>query len=904
MSSNISDTKAGQADAQTSSFAKISNVWDTVKPNIEGAANSAVRRGKEWYQVSWLPTSLRGHKFRHTSLADPSSSIRLLKIEPGQASDVIRVSLHVVSLRDNPKYTALSYKWEKDSLINGFSERYLTSPEADEGLLDALKRYMRSPKQAYSSKAADEGIEKLFEEQSESDEEESDEKESDEEEGDEEESDEENSPKYIICDGRRKGIQANLYDALVQLRKSPKAEFYWMDAICLVQKKCDEKKAQLRIMGDIYRCAELVVVWLGQCPIFISPGIKTMLSTGMTTVLPYYHGYAQLGQQAPQTKSVDVRNTLLVMSMFYLATRGWFGRLWVLQEILLAREAVFMLGEHQMDQGTVLAAINWNGGLQEGEAVMGGTEELRCHYESMARYFTPHRTDTVLGENRNMEGLHDDYGVVGNWFLIYYTVLKYIPTSMLSPRPLFRQGYRWTLEQFLVACNARDWGKVVDFVIGGLSLILPESLKINQAIQVDEPAPPPLPPRPGNLEQAMVRRPQSGNVPKVNKGRLWSSLDEHLDAKAPELFLNLAACLLSQPHEVGLLSVAAMFGNPLSERPTWIPHPELPREQGGEAFAMQSGKAFAACTELSLEPEISSDGRSLSLHAAKLDTIEHKGPLVPLLPTPEIVLEYLEFALKLPKIDHFTGQPGIVAFAHASIGGSWGGQHPPPLEAANGFYYFLADIIRDLISKGKKQGNKKPQAVPPRPAASSQPNDTGGQQQPPSQDQVAKITKTYQALTKAYPGQPWPPLKNEAFSKDQDALSGRYAAAVSLAVMSGGRRLFITRGGCIGLGPNLLKEDDTVMLVPGFYVPYIFTSIDEHLRRKAERLLGKLRDIEAKGGSNKEQVEGMQAKLQELQDRMGTQDAWRLVGEAYVGGVMRGEAIEENRDRFERISIV
>jgi hypothetical protein len=38
----------------------------------------------------------------------------LLKIEPGNTSDELRCSLTIVDLDKGPKYTALSYSWEKD----------------------------------------------------------------------------------------------------------------------------------------------------------------------------------------------------------------------------------------------------------------------------------------------------------------------------------------------------------------------------------------------------------------------------------------------------------------------------------------------------------------------------------------------------------------------------------------------------------------------------------------------------------------------------------------------------------------------------------------------------------------------------------------------------------------------
>ncbi|KAI1319317.1 hypothetical protein F5Y16DRAFT_406037 [Xylariaceae sp. FL0255] len=42
------------------------------------------------------------------------TSVRLLRVEAGRTGDAIRCTLTVVDLKDNPKFIALSYSWEKD----------------------------------------------------------------------------------------------------------------------------------------------------------------------------------------------------------------------------------------------------------------------------------------------------------------------------------------------------------------------------------------------------------------------------------------------------------------------------------------------------------------------------------------------------------------------------------------------------------------------------------------------------------------------------------------------------------------------------------------------------------------------------------------------------------------------
>ena len=58
-------------------------------------------------------------------------------------------------------------------------------------------------------------------------------------------------------------VTHNLYAALKYLRHADKPRTMWIDAICIHQNDDLEKGPQVALMGDIYRLADRVVVWLG-----------------------------------------------------------------------------------------------------------------------------------------------------------------------------------------------------------------------------------------------------------------------------------------------------------------------------------------------------------------------------------------------------------------------------------------------------------------------------------------------------------------------------------------------------------------------------------------------------------------------------------------------------------------
>ncbi|ETS86520.1 hypothetical protein PFICI_00348 [Pestalotiopsis fici W106-1] len=67
----------------------------------------------------------------------------------------------------------------------------------------------------------------------------------------------------VVVDGSEIQVTTNLEAALRHLRWQEKARTLWADAICINQNDTEEKTVQVPMMGDIYRQATSVVVWLG-----------------------------------------------------------------------------------------------------------------------------------------------------------------------------------------------------------------------------------------------------------------------------------------------------------------------------------------------------------------------------------------------------------------------------------------------------------------------------------------------------------------------------------------------------------------------------------------------------------------------------------------------------------------
>ncbi|KAK0716075.1 heterokaryon incompatibility, partial [Lasiosphaeris hirsuta] len=79
--------------------------------------------------------------------------------------------------------------------------------------------------------------------------------------------DSEKGTEQIVCDGALITVTKNCVAALRNIRlNTDKEQRVWVDAICINQAATAtaEKNQQIGIMGDIYKKADSVRVWLGE----------------------------------------------------------------------------------------------------------------------------------------------------------------------------------------------------------------------------------------------------------------------------------------------------------------------------------------------------------------------------------------------------------------------------------------------------------------------------------------------------------------------------------------------------------------------------------------------------------------------------------------------------------------
>lgn len=212
-------------------------------------------------------------------------------------------------------------------------------------------------------------------------------------------------------------VTRNLYDALKGVRQVEKDRVIWVDALCINQTDGKEKGIQVRKMNSIYARASRVVVWLGTdeagdangafralCALANSKGASAQYSTKSQTCTPpacevFY----------PKKDNFDLCSQVM---RFFCQT--WYTRLWVLQEIVLAQDAIFVWGDCSISWAHVGLAIE----VIEKDRVMSrlfGTRNLQNAYimwrlsvvnNSMERAIDKSKSNLPEEEDINYSFLH------------------------------------------------------------------------------------------------------------------------------------------------------------------------------------------------------------------------------------------------------------------------------------------------------------------------------------------------------------------------------------------------------------------------------------------------------------------------------------------------------------------
>ncbi|PVH71548.1 HET-domain-containing protein, partial [Cadophora sp. DSE1049] len=145
----------------------------------------------------------------------------------------------------------------------------------------------------------------------------------------------------ILCNygATKLAITPNVDSLLRHLRKKTNVRRLWVDAICLSQKNHDEKRIQVCLMGEIYRQARKVHIWLGDGLGFTKESRRTIQQTDRNDLTVSVRHIA--------SKFYPTDEELLEQTHMFLHS-PWFQRRWTIQEAALNNHTVVRFGSSKI----------------------------------------------------------------------------------------------------------------------------------------------------------------------------------------------------------------------------------------------------------------------------------------------------------------------------------------------------------------------------------------------------------------------------------------------------------------------------------------------------------------------------------------------------------------------------
>jgi hypothetical protein len=158
----------------------------------------------------------------------------------------------------------------------------------------------------------------------------------------------------LLCDGKTILITPNCESVLRHLRHVQEPVSLWVDAICINQADLKERSQQVQIMGHIYSNAIRVVIWLGEGS---EESKEAMLVLATMSKYGFLDGTDLLEADAVLPGDSDFneveeyvkKHTNVLQSIRELLDRPWFQRMWVVQELVLAKTALMLCGSESLD---------------------------------------------------------------------------------------------------------------------------------------------------------------------------------------------------------------------------------------------------------------------------------------------------------------------------------------------------------------------------------------------------------------------------------------------------------------------------------------------------------------------------------------------------------------------------
>jgi hypothetical protein len=167
--------------------------------------------------------------------------------------------------------------------------------------------------------------------------------------------------KRIVCDDRFVKITTNLSKVLRRLRFADAPRNLWADGICINQKDLEEKGYQVAMMGQIYRSAIRVLIYISSDDDGHGPRLCSLLDDVNSMIdltcqqidMSSWDSFPYPNEDDPIL--IDTRWS----SFHHLLGLTWFRRGWVVREAAVAQDGQVLWGQHKFTWNGFMRVYMW-----------------------------------------------------------------------------------------------------------------------------------------------------------------------------------------------------------------------------------------------------------------------------------------------------------------------------------------------------------------------------------------------------------------------------------------------------------------------------------------------------------------------------------------------------------------
>jgi hypothetical protein len=256
----------------------------------------------------------------------------------------------------------------------------------------------------------------------------------------------------IICNGLPKRLKPNLYSALRELRFQKLSRILWIDALCIDQTNKPECASQVQMMGDIYRNASRVIIWLGSKEPNHSAkafdAVCQLINNWDTSCSASYNTKTRTNQRN-EDRLASGHYHFQCLDFVPIFEASWFERRWVLQEAVLAREVIVVVPDATIPWKWIMVASGILRTRYLRELIACGIHTNVCNAYLMARLSGRMGMPALKPNFLHLLRLTTEFKTTVPLDIVFALLGLAPVTGQAAQGPLIPVNYTWTLEELM-----------------------------------------------------------------------------------------------------------------------------------------------------------------------------------------------------------------------------------------------------------------------------------------------------------------------------------------------------------------------------------------------------------------------------------------------------------------------